>query len=378
MSWPSEDLSFANEMNKHKNRRKNDVLFVLKVPPPYGGGEIEHKLIYDFLKENYNILLFSRTTHNKAKQGRVIISNVFYGLYMIFRLLKSCLIRRPKVVFLWLPKDVPGFMRTVFLAAIMRLFRIKVIGDLHGMGFSFLQRHTLRLYYRLHINLFNTIRVLSPSIGERIRDSGFRNEIVSIDNAVLAPDFPKTKRVKFQQPIRLLYLGAISESKGFFRVLQLIKDMSRLNVRFSLNVVGEWVDGQFRNESFDYIEENRLSPYIQFHGVKLDKEKWRLLWNSHLLLHFSTWDGQPLTILEAMAAGVPTIATPVGAIPEMIEHNVDGFLIDRVDQTIHIILELLANRLDYEAVSSTARRTFHRRFTVQKYIHEIEKLVTVE
>ena len=79
-----------------------------------------------------------------------------------------------------------------------------------------------------------------------------------------------------------------------------------------------------------------------------------------------------------MAAGVPTIATPVGAITEMIEHNVDGFLIDRVDQALQIIRELLGGQLDYDAVSSTARRTFERRFSVEKYIHNIEQLVQIE
>jgi glycosyltransferase involved in cell wall biosynthesis len=361
----------------NKPRRKNDVLFVLKVPPPFGGGEIEHQHIFNQLHDQFAFVLFSRKTHNKSKQGQLLLSNLVFGLWMILRVWGACLIRRPKVVFLWLPKDFPAFLRTMFLVASLRFFGMQVIGDLHGMGFGFLRRRTTRWFFRRTINWFQAIRVLSPSIGERLKDSGFVKRVFVIDNGVVAPEFQKRKKARIRQPVQLLYLGAISESKGFFRVLQLAKDLYRLNIRFSLNVVGEWTSSAFRQQAFDYISNNRLMPYVQFLGVKLDDDRWRVIKQSHLLLHFTDWDGQPLTIIEAMAAGVPTISTPVGAIPEMIEHNVDGFLIDRIDQSISIISELLADRMDYDAISTTARRTFERRFTVEKYADKIRQLVTV-
>lgn len=360
------------------SNRKEDVLFALKVPPPFGGGEIEHQIIYDVLQNNHLFLRFSRKSHTKAKQGRILLSNFFYGLLLMLQIWGTCAIRRPKVVFIWLPKDFPAFVRTILIISVLRLFRIKVIGDLHGMGFRFLNRRLQKWYYRRHINLFTTIRVLSPRIGERIRDSGFRHNIVSMDNGIVVPNLPKNKTGAFIQPIKLLYLGAISEAKGFLRVLHLIRDLSRANIRFILQVAGEWVNEQFHHEAVHYVEEHHLAPYIQFLGRKLNDEKWRILWNSHLLLHFTIWDGQPLTIIEAMAVGVPTISTPVGAIPDMIEHNVNGFLIDRVDQSIHIIIELLASRLDYEAISFSARRTYERRFTVERYIDGIQKIITME
>ncbi|MBN1559447.1 glycosyltransferase family 4 protein [candidate division KSB1 bacterium] len=355
--------------------RKKRVLFILKVPPPYGGGEIEHQYLYNALKYDYKFLLFARKSHNKAKQGRLSLANVLFGALMIVRVVFVCIVRRPTVVFIWLPKDLPAYLRTIFLAALLRLFGTKVIGDLHGMGFDFLQRRAQKWYLRHSINVFSTIRVLSPKIAERLRDCGFRNELVPIDNGVAAPNYLKIKTSSFEQPLRLLYLGTISESKGFLRVLELAKYLHRLHVRFSLTVVGEWRDGQFRQNARKFIKDNGLGFSVLFSGMRLADEKWKILWKSHLLLHFTDWDGQPLTIIEAMAAGVPTIATPVGAISEMIEHNVDGFLIDRVDQATHIITELLAGRLDYDAVSTSARRTFERRFTVEKYIDNIERLV---
>ncbi|MBN1465058.1 glycosyltransferase family 4 protein [candidate division KSB1 bacterium] len=379
MNWQSAAISFENGSHIEMlfSQQKKRVLFVLKLPPPYGGGEIAQQYIYHVLKKEHHFLLFRRKSHSKARQGRLSPANLLFGLAMIVRVLAACVVRRPKVVFIWLPKDLPAFMRTVFLSSILRLFGIKVIGDLHGMGFDFLQRRAQKWYYRRSINVFSAIRVLSPKIGERIRDSGFHNKIVPIDNGILAPRYMKVRTSLFEQPLRLLYLGAISESKGFLRVLDLLKALRRLNVRFSLNVVGEWTTQQFHQHARQVIRDYQLEYSISFLGVKVENEKWKILWKSHLLLHFSDWDGQPLTIIEAMAAGVPTIATPVGAIDEMIEHNVDGFLIDRVDQAVHIIMEMLAGRIEYDAISTSARQTFERRFMLEKYIHNIDKLVRV-
>ena len=61
----------------------------------------------------------------------------------------------------------------------------------------------------------------------------------------------------------------------------------------------------------------------------------------------SRTEGLPVVLLEAMSAGLPTVATVVGGIPEVIEDGVDGFLVppNDVEQLSRKILELLGNAI---------------------------------
>ena len=108
-----------------------------------------------------------------------------------------------------------------------------------------------------------------------------------------------------------------------------------------------------------------------------DEPKWRAIEESHFLVHFSEWDGQPLTIIEAMAAGVPTLAHSVGGIPEMIKDHENGFLVNNSRQAAEILGRIVEGEIDYSVLSQEAKNTFNKRFTIQRYIENIEKLVLV-
>ena len=115
-----------------------------------------------------------------------------------------------------------------------------------------------------------------------------------------------------------------------------------------------------------------------FVGIKIGDEKWEIIQRNHCLLHLTRWDGQPLTIIENMAAGVPTIATAVGAIPEMIKHNRNGFLVQQNREVLDILLAIWQQKIDISAISKQARKTYKDRFTLEKYITHIEQLVMVD
>jgi glycosyltransferase involved in cell wall biosynthesis len=356
---------------------RDDVLFVLKVPPPFGGGEIEHQYIYEELRNDYHFLVFARKVHSKASQGKIKLANILFGLGMILKIVFFCLRKKPTIIFLWLPKDYPAFIRTVAIVWIMRMLRIKVIGDLHGMGFSFLGSKRRQAMFEKQINNFYAIRTLSLSISNDLRSCGFNNIIVPVDNGVRVPEFILKTNRQLRRPLRLLYLGAISDSKGFIRVLHLLTALRNQNILCHLNVVGEWTSGDFKQHANEFISQNKLSSLINFAGILNDEPKWRAIEESHFLVHFSEWDGQPLTIIEAMAAGVPTLAHSVGGIPEMIKDHENGFLVNNSRQAAEILGRIVEGEIDYSVLSQEAKKTFNKRFTIQRYIENIEKLVLV-
>ncbi len=68
-------------------------------------------------------------------------------------------------------------------------------------------------------------------------------------------------------------------------------------------------------------------PNIEFLGTLVGEEKWRQFSSADIFVLPSHTEDMPVSILEAMAVGLPVIATEVGSIPEVIDHGVSGFLV---------------------------------------------------
>jgi glycosyltransferase involved in cell wall biosynthesis len=83
-------------------------------------------------------------------------------------------------------------------------------------------------------------------------------------------------------------------------------------------------------------------------------------------------EAAPRVILEAFSAGVPVLASPTGGIPELIEHNRTGFLIDKLEAQ----LRHLASQPDVRRqVAANAREEWRARFTLEEYQSRILSIV---
>ena len=360
-------------------RCKSGVLFFLSIPPPFGGGEIVNQFLLRYIRNKYNVVTLSRNSHNKFLQGKINLRNVADGIWMMIVHAYFILRLKPKVVFLGIPKDFSSFVRMSFELYLAKMMGCKVIGDLHGMNFSFSAGQSS--LYRKTINKFNVIRVLGEDIKKTIVGTGYQNGISIIDNGIEVPAFVQNHDGPILgDKIKLLYLGAISESKGFGRTLEIFRELHlKYPSRIELNIAGEFVDPISEHKFRETYADQELSSQIHYHKRVLHEEKWKLLLSSNLLLHFTQYDGQPLTIIEAMACGVPTIATKIGAIPEMITHSGNGFLVDSyLDDSIRCIGNILEGVISYEMVSRNAKKTFFERFTAEVYAGNIERLVSIK
>jgi glycosyltransferase involved in cell wall biosynthesis len=79
------------------------------------------------------------------------------------------------------------------------------------------------------------------------------------------------------------------------------------------------------------VEDLKVHPYIELRDMLSKEEMIREYQNAHLFLLPSFGEGFPNSLLEAMASGLPVIASKVGAVPEVVEDRINGILIDPGD-----------------------------------------------
>jgi len=92
----------------------------------------------------------------------------------------------------------------------------------------------------------------------------------------------------------------------------------------------------------------------------------------------SYFEGLPYTILEAMAHGLPVIATNVGAIPEVIEEGINGFLINPgdIDDLTKKIKTLITNKALIEEIGKNNRRKIADKYSMDKQVENYKNLYT--
>ena len=171
------------------------------------------------------------------------------------------------------------------------------------------------------------------------------------------------------QKFTITWIGRLTEIKNPFLLLHAAALLNKKGYNFTYKVIG---DGELLNKCKEYAKKNELEN-VHFYGYQSEVEKF--LARSDVLTVTSNNEGFGRVIVEAMAAGVPIIATKVGGIPELIKHNVNGILI-----TPGSAEELCAGILRLYTESNLREnfikynKKFCLKFDISNYISKIEEI----
>ena len=122
----------------------------------------------------------------------------------------------------------------------------------------------------------------------------------------------------------IISVASLHPKKGQAYLLEAVKILAKKRNDFKLFVAGE---GFLRTKLENFVKKNKLENMAEFLGGlgREDLRQW--LCKSDIFALSSLWEGLPNAMLEAMAAGLPTVATSVGGVPEVIKPNQNGSLI---------------------------------------------------
>jgi glycosyltransferase involved in cell wall biosynthesis len=160
-----------------------------------------------------------------------------------------------------------------------------------------------------------TLRALVPGVA-----------VETVDNAVRLERFVRADPVHV--PARLLYVGTLSRRKGLHDLVNALKIVRERGVEgWTLQVVGgsAEVGEQEAEELRQAVRGAGLADSLvgSLDGAAVRER----LASSDVFVLPSHWEGQPIAILEAMAAGLAVVTTTVGANPDVLRDHTDGVLV---------------------------------------------------
>jgi len=210
----------------------------------------------------------------------------------------------------------------------------------------------------------------SPRLSDHVFGHSFANVIVSdymkksMDsrnyNYLLIPNNIDLTLYKFRHRAtatpRLLWVRAFHSVYNPQLALKVVKQLSATYPAITLTMVGPKKDDSLE-KCHKLAAELGITDRVTFTG-KLSKEQWRTLSEKHdIFINTTNFDNLPISVLEAMALGMPIVSTNVGGVPYLITSGQNGLLVepDNVDKMAEAITSILGDSDLCSKLSSNAR-----------------------
>ena len=163
----------------------------------------------------------------------------------------------------------------------------------------------------------------------------------------------------------------LTEQKGVSYLLDSIRHVKNIFPDISLVIAGE---GPLKEKLVKQSQELGIDQNVFFIGPRLDIPEILKLLDIYVLP--SIWEGLPMILLEAQAAGCAIVATRVGGIPTIIKSKENGTLVEpkNSDELAAEIIKLLKNKDLRKKYTSNGLRVFKERFTVEAMTKQYERL----
>jgi glycosyltransferase involved in cell wall biosynthesis len=223
-----------------------------------------------------------------------------------------------------------SFWRKTIVCQMARMAGRPYIVHLHGGEFlNFYQNESGSLVRRCVRHVLShaaLVIALSPQSRRMLLEIAPNARVEVLENAVELPDISRIESPATRPPT-VVFLGALSHSKGVFDLLEAFA-----------RVAGDFADARLVCAGRGAVDALRvraqrlgIASRVSFPGWLGATAKNEMLAAAAALVLPSYAEGLPMAVLEAMSWGTPVVASRVGAIPQVIEHDVSGLLLDPGD-----------------------------------------------
>ena len=355
------------------------LLCILHRAPPAHGAAI----VGDFIASNrlvntsFNCKFITiKSSDTIGDIGRVNLKKLYLVVELYFKVLWALLVFRPHKIYFTASISSVALYRDLLISTLWKIYKlfkpVEVYYHYHTKGvnkFVSSSKRNLRLT-RFFVKDVNLV-LLSPLLEKDFQKVKTYNQVHYLPNGVEDSlgdiDFSEliNKKYNHQGPLEALYLSNMIKSKGYFELLELAKKTKKQNIHY--NFAGEWQNDQDENDFFNFISENELEGSVTFHGfVKGDKKR-KLFETAHLFIFPTRYPNEafPLSLLEALSYGLPSISTDEGSIPFILDEK-SGIILDDL-QKLPEALEIAKEKFIDEDTAKYCTKRFLKHFTLAQF-----------
>ncbi len=368
------------------------VLVAAPIPPPYNGTEVMTALLLRSPFSSAVELSHIDTSLRKRieNRGRVGSGDVMRTLFVTVWLLGACLRRRPDIVYMLLSQNTSGFLRDsvyVLAAKITGRFAVVRFGGAQFDRFYEISPRGLKWYVRWILRQLDCVIVRSERFKAQFLQHVPPERFSIIPVAIDVQEHRRIGRTVSATPV-ILFMGMISKAKGAIDLLKAVPMVQRefpqcefvlagVKIHKERNLRGFGGDQRDGEELLDLVTKLEQTGTVHFPGLVTGEAKMDVLRRATLFVCPSYSEGGgPLTVLEAMASGIPVISTPVGLMPDYFTHGGEIIFFDAgdVEAMTENICRLLRNPEEAVRMGLSGQEAVGEHLNLEVYASKLEAL----
>lgn len=357
------------------------ALIIGSFSPPVNGVAVANEALFTGLSEKYSIQKINFSFPRlRSDLGRVTIAKAVWYLSRYIHgykiLLASCVYMTPGQTFNGLLKYGPFLLLSKILG---KQAIVHVHGDHLWQEYQRLTGMRKKLFYRM-LQSFDQGIVLSQTLRRNLSPFLPQNRIHVVENFVSEDIYReislKTIDHKNTSELRILFLSNLIREKGILDLLQALVLVKAKGIPFRALIAGS-MEPSIKRETETMLRS--LAGLVTYTGPAYGKEKTKLLKEANVFVFPSYYpmEGQPIAVLEAMAAGNIILTTDHAGIKDIFVPSINGFFVAKQDP-VALAEKLIETGRDLEGLTGLMKenqRIAGERFREQRFVDQIGKLL---
>lgn len=338
-----------------------DKIKILMVGPDrtvHGGISGVVNLLYEAGLAERVQLKYIGTMKDGTKLKKLLVAIVAYARFL-------CCVHRYDIVHVNMSSDTSYLRKSYFIRAAKKAGK-KIVLHQHGGDirnyYNSLDEYGKRRMIEI-LSISNTMLVLGKELQEFFASLVPNQNIQIFPNSSFIPE-PYEKDYSNHN---ILFLGRLCKDKGIIELVEAMKCVIKKYPDAKLYLGGMWEDKELE----PIVKE--LGVNVSFLGWVGGEEKERLLKKCSIYVLPSYYEGQPVSVLEAMSYSSAVVATNVGAIPEMIVSGESGELIEPrdVNGLEEALLRILNDEAYKKKIAMAGRQVVENRYNISNSLNRL-------